>query len=216
MKKLIKKLLRESLANVDEIYFMRHSNDRIKERINVFTDKDIPNNVKSKILSNIDLLDSVNLNPNKDYGVMLGSFKPNKESEHYIDVNGRGYYRIMDDTVIHDSTGDQFWVVVRENKATTVMLRKAIQTRDVNHNKEKLRVDVIIKDLPNYLNKLKQSTNQPSREKFKKYKLPSGEAVRYYPESNRFETLEGQPIEMDNIFDALPEDMQDMVLSKMD
>lgn len=54
-----------------------------------------------------------------------------------------------------------------------------------------------------------------SREKFKKYKLPSGDVVRYYEDSNKFETLEGQPIDMDDIFDSLPEDMQDMVLAKM-
>lgn len=56
---------------------------------------------------------------------------------------------------------------------------------------------------------------QPQKEKFKKIKLPSGEVVRYYEESNKFETLEGQPIDTDNIFDSLPEELQDIVLAKM-
>lgn len=55
---------------------------------------------------------------------------------------------------------------------------------------------------------------QPTKEKFKKIKLPSGDVVKYYEDSNRFETIEGQPIEMDSIFDSLPEELQDMVLSR--
>lgn len=57
---------------------------------------------------------------------------------------------------------------------------------------------------------------KPKQEKFKKYKLPSGKVVRYYTDSNRFETVEGKPIEMDDIFDALPEDFQEMILNKME
>jgi len=40
--------------------------------------------------------------------------------------------------------------------------------------------------------------------------------VRYYEDSNRFETLEGKAIETDDIFDALPEEMQNKVFSNMD
>jgi len=53
-------------------------------------------------------------------------------------------------------------------------------------------------------------------DKFKKLKLPNGKVVRYYHILNKFETLEGQPIELDSIFDSLPPELQDTVLSNMD
>ena len=52
-------------------------------------------------------------------------------------------------------------------------------------------------------------------DKFKKLKLPNGKVVRYYDILNKFETLDGAPIEIDTIFDALPPEMQDTVLTKM-
>jgi hypothetical protein len=52
-------------------------------------------------------------------------------------------------------------------------------------------------------------------DKFKKLKLPNGKVVRYYEILNKFETLEGTPIEIDAIFDALPPELQDTVLTKM-
>ena len=58
--------------------------------------------------------------------------------------------------------------------------------------------------------------NEPRKDKFKKYKLPNGVIVRYYVESNKFETIEGEPIDIDSIFDSLPEEMQNMVMIKMD
>jgi len=56
----------------------------------------------------------------------------------------------------------------------------------------------------------------PKQERFKKYKLSNGMVVRYYADSNRFESVDGNPIVMDDIFDSLPEEMQNMVLTKMD
>jgi hypothetical protein len=147
---------------------------------------------------------------------MIGSFKPNPNSNFYVKTNdGRGYYSIIDDAVIHDSTGDQFWVIVRENKATTVMLRKSIQTSDTEHNKVKLNVDEVITNLEKYIQN-KEKGNQVNTDRFKKIKLPNGNVVRYYDTLNKFETLEGTPINTDDIFDVLPSEMQDMVLDKMD
>jgi hypothetical protein len=50
------------------------------------------------------------------------------------------------------------------------------------------------------------------KDKFKKVKLNTGDIVKYYELSNRFETLKGQAIEIDDIFDHLPEELQDKVL----
>jgi len=56
----------------------------------------------------------------------------------------------------------------------------------------------------------------PKTDKFKKLKLSNGKVVRYYEQLNKFETLEGQPIKNDDIFDELPEELQDKVLAAMD
>ena len=57
-------------------------------------------------------------------------------------------------------------------------------------------------------------TNTP-REKFKKLKV-GNEIVRYYADSNRFETENGNPIDTFDIVDSLPTELQDIVLSKID
>jgi len=62
--------------------------------------------------------------------------------------------------------------------------------------------------------KNKPTPNAP-KDKFKKLKLSNGTVIRYYEQSNRFETLDGSPIEIDTIFDALPSEIQDAVLTKM-
>lgn len=61
-------------------------------------------------------------------------------------------------------------------------------------------------------------SNKPQpqqRDKFNKISLINGQKIRYYQDSNRFETLEGQPINADDVFDSLTPEMQDMVLTKM-
>jgi len=213
MKSFIKNILRKAL---NEVYFLGHSTDRIKERLNVFSEIDFPIGVKREVNKNLSLLDGYDFPKDKSYGVMLGNFNPNPKSEYYIEVEkGRGYYRLEDDKIIHDSTGDQFWVVIRNNEATTFMLRKAIQTQDPEHNKEKLRVDEVIKNLENFINK-RQEVSSPNMNKFKKIELTNGKKVRFYFNANKFETLEGQPIKVDDIFDYLSPEMQELVFSSMD
>lgn len=213
MKPFIKTLLRKAL---NEVYFLGHSTDRIKERLNVFSDVDFPVGVKREVNKNLSILDGYDFPKNKSYGVMLGNFNPNPKSKYYVEVaKGRGYYRLEDDKIIHDSTGDQFWVIIRNNEATTFMLRKAIQTQDSEHNKEKLRVDFVIKNLESFINQKKQSTT-PNMNKFKKIDLTNGQKVRYYFNANKFETLEGQPIKVDDIFDYLTPEMQELVFDRME
>lgn len=132
----------------------KHQLDRIKERFDVFTIDDISIACKNQINNTLSLLNTFEFSSDKSFGVMLGEFIPNEKSKHIKIVGGnRHYYSIIDDSVISDSTGDQFWVVIRNNKITTFMLRKSIQTKDLAHNLEKLRVDEVIKNLMTYENK---------------------------------------------------------------
>lgn len=149
---LYSKKFRTFVTMTDNLRISQHQLDRISERFEVFTSKDIKFAVKNHIKHNLALLGKVKLPKDKSFGIKLCHFVPNKESKHYkvVDTN-RAYYSIVDDSVIHDSTGDQFWVVIRHNKITTFMLRKSIQTQDLEHNLEKLRVDEVIIDLPKFI-----------------------------------------------------------------
>jgi len=59
------------------------------------------------------------------------------------------------------------------------------------------------------------NASQQKREPYKKIKLPSGKVVRYFEGSNRFETDNGTELRLDDIFDSLPETLQNFVLNKM-
>lgn len=139
----------------DKLQKSEHQIERIKERFEVFNSNDLPFSVKNHIKRNISLLEKVKLPFNKSFAIMLGTFIPNIKSKHHVSVmDNRSYYSIIDDTVISDSTGDQFWVIVRYNKVTTFMLRKSIQTTNLEHNLEKLRVDEVITNLSTFIKEI--------------------------------------------------------------
>ena len=56
----------------------------------------------------------------------------------------------------------------------------------------------------------------PNVNKFKKIKLSDGTIIKYYDTLNKFETLEGQPIPVDDILDKLPEDLQNKVIELLE
>jgi hypothetical protein len=51
-----------------------------------------------------------------------------------------------------------------------------------------------------------------AKDKFKKVKLNTGDVVKYYEQSNRFTTLDDQEINLDDVFDHLPEELQNKVI----
>ena len=107
----------------DRLKITQHQLDRIGERFEIFTSNDLKFAVKNHIKHNLRLLGELKLDRYQSFGIKLCQFIPNKDSKHYVVVNNdRPYYSIVDDEIIHDSTGDQFWVVVRHNKITTFML----------------------------------------------------------------------------------------------
>lgn len=225
MKGLIKKLLRESLNEVD---FAEHSLDRVKERFNKFTDEDVNPSIKQQVLANLDLLSQFNFPAGKSFGVLLGVIPQsqiNTESRYYRNYlndpaqkkfigAGNKYYSINDDELMSESTGNEFWIVIRNNKATTFMLRKDAQTKDSEYNAEKLRVDNVIKNLRKHIETEIQKMSKVSvgRGKYQKVTLTNGNQVKYYPKTNEFETMDDQPIKVDDVFDDLPEELQNKVI----
>ncbi len=228
MKGYIRKLLKEALNEID---FGEHSVDRLIQRFETFNDEDVPPRVKQEVIQNLNLLKQNDLPKKSDYGIYLGGLSQNEINrdsiyyQNYLDGlktlqhdtgRDRAYYSIgKGDEFFGDSTGNQFWLIVRGNTAATFMLRKDIQTQNSGDNKTKLMVDAIIKNLPEWIRRRKEA-NKPKSGKFKKLKLVDGNVVRYYADENKFETLEGQPIKVDDIFDSLPEDLQMKVMELME
>jgi hypothetical protein len=146
IKILLGEILRESFLN--EAEDTAHLLDRVRKRVESMTDDDLNPQVKQRILTNLETVRNTDFPTNRSYGILLGEFLPKPTSSLYVDVGGRGYYRIVEFGV--DSTGDQIWLVVRNNKVPTLMLRKRIQSADLNHLKNKLDVDVVVRNIEKF------------------------------------------------------------------
>lgn len=123
--------------SINEAKEKRHLVERFNTRITNMPSDAIPNKIKRQILKNLKKVRDFNFDPYKSYGIRLVELQINKDSKMYHEVDGRGYYSI-DDFLGKDSTGNEIWVVVRNNEIGTIMLRKDIQPI------EKLRVDKVL------------------------------------------------------------------------
>lgn len=129
MKTSVSKFLNEALVS-------NHLLERFKNRITKMPNSAIKNNIKRQIVNKYVKVKSKTYYV--DTAVRIAVLDINKDSEMYIDINGRGYYRI-NDFMGKDSTGDEIWCIIRGNNIISIMLRKSIQPLS------KLRVTDIIK-----------------------------------------------------------------------
>lgn len=161
IKLLLAEVLRSQTPLLLEAEDTGHLLDRVRTRIGSMTDEDLNPQVRQQILMNLEKVQNMNFPPNKSYGILLGEFLPKPSSSLYVEVGGRGYYQIME--FGKDSTGDQIWVVVRNNKVPTLMLRKRIQSADLNHLKSKLDVDVVVRNIGKFDPNQQQGSKQKVR-----------------------------------------------------
>tara|TARA_R110000772_G_scaffold191402_1_gene302372 strand:- start:108 stop:575 length:468 start_codon:yes stop_codon:yes gene_type:complete len=136
MNEYIKKLLRESLMS--EFYYTDHLFDRLKDRVSELSSTEISDQAKNLLDRYLNTLTNLDFKEDESFAIKLLSISPNKNSPLYVNIGGRPYYRINDFMGV-DSTGNEIWVTIRNNKATTIMLRKSIQP---TYN---LNVDHVIK-----------------------------------------------------------------------
>jgi hypothetical protein len=213
---LIKKLLREHLAEA-EFDKSGHSVERIKQRIASIPDSDLSFNVKEVIFYNLDKIQNTDFSTKKTFTIMLGKFKPDPNSNLYVtDEKGRGYYRIWTDEVnseIKDSTGDEFWMIIRNNIIQTVFLRKSWQTQNADLNSEKLRVDYTFKNVDQAISQLGKKLGK--EESIEPIVIING--VKWVVDSKN-ETMykKNKPTEIHNISDVLDqvdEPTQEKILS---
>lgn len=200
MRDLIKILLRENLEEAD---LGPHSIERMKTRLDVFSDTDISMDIKKEVIRSLDIIRDYDFPMGESYGVMLGGFKPNPKSEYFqTDGIGKGYYGIMNPENNKYSYGNQFWVIIRDNVVGTFMLRKGNQKRPIRGVDGK-------KMIKNVDNLSREPQNKPNIKKYNSVKLKNGGKVRYYLNASPpyFTKInnEKEVVDLDDIFGDLPE-----------
>jgi len=131
-----------------------HGYDRITERLDRMTkNSDITVKEEEIIKANLSVVLNYDFKPNKSYGVMLGRFNINPKSKLVTEFHKSGtYYEINSldkHDIMLDSTGNEFWGVVRSNGLVTAFLRKTVQRRTANEprNMGGLGVDIVIDNI---------------------------------------------------------------------
>ena len=159
MKSIIK-IINEEI-NIFESEVSPHAYRRIKERLKIMSNNnDITSQEAAYIDNNVNNVINHNFNTNKTYGINLGRFKINPNSALVTHKHKSGsYYEINSvdgNDIVKDSTGNEFWGVVRNNTLVTISLRKSIQrhTAEESRNSGGLGVDMIIDDFNKYLRRI--------------------------------------------------------------
>ena len=134
------KLLKIFNALITEVVESNHIIDRLKSRVDALSFAEISNLKKEYLSKYLDIVKSLEYDPKYSFAIKIIDLEINQESNFYVNINGREYYRI-NDFLGKDSTGNQIWVIIRNNKLMTTMLRKNIQPTD------NLRVDYILKNI---------------------------------------------------------------------
>lgn len=134
----IKRLLREGL--IKEMSGSHHLFDRLYDRLDTLSDTEFPSNDRDNLNRYLEILFKLDFNPNDSFAIKLIDLNIDPVSDLYYRVGSREYYRI-DDFMGRDSTGNEIWLIVRNNKATTIMLRKDIQPYS------NLRVDSVVRNI---------------------------------------------------------------------
>jgi hypothetical protein len=221
MKGLIKQLLREGLKEA-EFDKGGHSIARIKQRIESIPDEDLPHEVKERVFYNLDKIEATDFSKKKDFAVMVGKFGPDPSSDLYVtDEQGRGYYRINTtepNAAIKDSTGDEFWMIIRGNVIHTFFLRKSWQTKNLNLNAEKLRVDYSFKSVEAAIDVLGKDKGGEQQQQQKREKpIVNIDGVKWMvnpKDETIFKKNKPQDIyKLDTIMDKLDEPTQEKILS---
>lgn len=149
MKSRILQLLKEKFvleADVDQ-----HTYDRVNDRINKMNDVDLSKETKEKIFDTLSKIRDTDFPKTKSYVIFLGQFNPNPKSEYFEIFKNKPYYRI------ENSVGNQFWVIIRNNKVDTFMLAMDYQTNNPEANANRLNVDYSIRNIDKFIEALEKA-----------------------------------------------------------
>ena len=124
-------------GKVTEAMASVHYKERIDTRLSQL---DLDNIEKSYISMKLNDIAKTKYNINNSYAIRILKFNVKKDSDAYLEDRGKGYYRVYDDKG-KSSIGDELWVIVRQNRATTFFLSKSSQTRNPQRTKSFMRTD---------------------------------------------------------------------------
>jgi hypothetical protein len=113
---------------VDEATVHAHATDRFKERI--VGVKGVTRNEAFDVFSAIDTIKDFHFKKNVSYAIRL----------KILNV----FLRVPDPNTGVLSKGNEVWCIVRRNEIKTIFLRSSFQTQNLEENKIKMNVDVII------------------------------------------------------------------------
>lgn len=164
-------------VNIFEAEVTSHAKERIDTRLKRMTaNHDITMQEAGTIDSNLNNILRFDFNPNRSYGIMLGRFNINPNSRLVTKKHKSGtYYEInsMDEyDIVKDSTGNEFWGIVRNNRLITAFLRKTIQRKTAENPRDSggLGVDEVIDNFDDYIKEIEQKKEFQQQREFSKQK----------------------------------------------
>lgn len=153
-------IIREQIRDVFEAISSPHYNDRISDRVDVL--KDIPAEKKAEIQNRLNIVNKINFKNitnktnAKRFGIFISQLNvPQKVSPiTTYDFDTNKYYYQFQTKDGKTSVGDQIWAVASgvDNNLLTIMLDKSAITYDTNNYKNRIKVDMIIKNPEKLIN----------------------------------------------------------------
>ena len=141
-----------------------HANFRIDGRLNKMVVNKFLTITEAQITAkNLSTVVATDLDPEKSFGIRLSKFHVNINANQVSGVMeiskdaNKSYYRIYQedvDDIVKDSTGNEFWAIVRNDRLVTIFLRKDYQRRSAHMSRNDdggLGVTDVIDDIDNYI-----------------------------------------------------------------
>jgi len=191
--------------------------DSYPNRIENSTFKDLGEEAKSEVDNRIKFIESLEFDQSGSQKIGIWVYDANK--------------MILHPPFTERDKGRYLLAIINDNNMTTLYWKHKFEGQydyDITYaelvefseseyyNKETKPVS--IKNLKLWKKSKKQGEDVPAPNvnKFKKIKLSDGTIIKYYEAINKFETLGGQPINVDDILDKLPEDLQNKVIELLE
>jgi hypothetical protein len=191
--------------------------DSYPNRIENSTFKDLGEEAKAEVDNRIKFIESLEFDQSGSQKIGIWVYDANK--------------MILHPPFTERDKGRYLLAIINDNNMTTLYWKHKFEGQydyDITYaelvefseseyyNKETKPVS--IKNLKLWKKSKKQGEDVPAPNvnKFKKIKLSDGTIIKYYEVINKFETLEGQPISVDDILDKLPEDLQNKVIELLE
>lgn len=211
MKDFIKHRLLEALKST------HWKMDSYPNRIEDSTFKDLGPEVKAEVDNRIKFIESLEFDESNQQKIGIWVYDANK--------------MILHPPFTERDKGRYLLAIVNNNNMTTLYWKHKFEGQydyDITYNElvefsgseyyDENAKPISIKNLMAWKKSKKQVEQPPAPNvnKFKKIKLVDDTIVRYYELINKFETLDGQPINVDDILDKLPEDLQNKVIELLE